>query len=65
MWQDLLNARNVLLDYHGQQDILTRVKEVRPDINNTIVFNNAMAITRDIVGYTFGKPVRTSYRRGT
>lgn len=66
VWQDHeLNASEIvyLLDYYrGQQDILSRVKEVRPDINNTIVFNNAMAITRDIVGYTFGKPVRFAHR---
>lgn len=47
-----------LLDYYrGHQDILFREKEIRPEINNKIVFNHAMAITRDIVGYTFGKPV--------
>jgi len=47
-----------LIDYYkGNQDILWREKIIRPDIDNKIVFNHAMAITRDIVGYTFGKPV--------
>jgi len=66
VWQDHeLNASEIvyLLDYYrGRQDILTREKDIRPDINNKVVFNNAMAITRDIVGYTFGKPVRYAHR---
>ena len=40
--------------YKGRQDILDREKVVRPDVDNRVVFNHAMAITRDIVGYTFG-----------
>ena len=56
----ILNQSEIstLMDYYrGEQDILWRDKEIRPDINNKIVFNHAMAITRDIVGYTFGKPI--------
>jgi len=48
--------------YKGQQNILDRTKVVRPDVDNRIVFNHAMAITRDIVGYTFGKPIRYVHR---
>ena len=66
VWNDHeLNASEIvyLLDYYrGKQDILNREKDIRPDINNKVVFNNAMAITRDIVGYTFGKPVRFAHR---
>lgn len=52
-----------LLNYYkGYQDILEREKIVRPDVDNKIVFNHAMAITRDIVGYTFGKPIRYVHR---
>lgn len=52
-----------LLDYYkGKQDILDREKVVRPDVDNRVVFNHAMAITRDIVGYTFGKPIRYVHR---
>ena len=52
------NEITYLLNYYkGEQDILKRKKFVRPDIDNRVVFNHAMAITRDIVGYTFGKPV--------
>ncbi len=48
--------------YKGRQDILDREKVVRPDVDNRVVFNHAMAITRDIVGYTFGKPIRYVHR---
>lgn len=48
--------------YRGSQDILDRVKVVRPDVDNRIVFNHALAVTRDIVGYTFGKPIRYVHR---
>lgn len=48
--------------YKGRQDILDRKKVVRPDVDNRVVFNHAMAITRSIVGYTFGKPIRYVHR---
>lgn len=61
-WNDISITQGeiqYLLDYYrGDQDILERVKEVRPDVDNRVVFNHALAITRDIVGYTFGKPIR-------
>lgn len=62
----MLNVQDIqylMKYYQGEQDILTRTKEVRPDIDNQVVFNNAMAITRDIVGYTFGKPIRYAHRK--
>jgi len=49
--------------YKGNQDILYRVKTIRPDIDNKVVFNHAMSITRDIVGYTFGKPICYVHRK--
>lgn len=53
-----------LLDmYKGDQPILYRNKDVRPDVNNKIVFNYANSFTRDIVGYTFGKPMQYVARR--
>lgn len=60
------NARQIkfLINYFkGEQEILSRVKEVRSDINNRIVFNYAMSTTRDIIGYTFGKPVQYTQRK--
>lgn len=50
--------------YKGNQDILNRVKEVRSDIDNKVVLNYAQSITRNIVGYTFGKPIQYTQRRG-
>lgn len=41
----------------GKQPILTRVKEVRPEINNKIVENHAAEITAFKVGYVFGSPI--------
>lgn len=41
----------------GEQDILKRIKEIRPEINNKIVENHAAEITTFKVGYVFGSPV--------
>lgn len=49
--------------YKGEQDILKRVKKVRPEINNKIVVNHAQEITNFKTGYLLGEPC--SYvRRG-
>lgn len=48
-----------LYDYYkGKQPILNRVKEVRPEINNKIVENNANHIVSFKVGYLMGEPVQ-------
>lgn len=53
-----------LMDYYkGQQNILNRTKEVRSDVNNKVVINYANTFTRDIIGYTFGKPMQYVARR--
>ena len=44
--------------YKGQQPILTRIKEVRPELCNRIVENRANAIVTFRVGYTVGKPIQ-------
>ena len=44
--------------YKGRQPILDRVKEIRPEIMNTIVENRANAIVSFRVGYTVGKPIQ-------
>lgn len=49
--------------YKGVQSILFRKKEVRDDINNKVVINYASSFTRDIIGYTFGKPMQYIARR--
>ena len=44
--------------YRGNQPVLYRVKEVRPEICNHIVENRANAIVAFRVGYTVGKPIQ-------
>ena len=44
--------------YKGKQPILSRVKEVRPELCNKIVENRANAIVTFRVGYTVGKPIQ-------
>lgn len=44
--------------YKGRQEILDRVKEVRPEINNMIVENRAKEIVDFWVGYAFGEPIQ-------
>ena len=44
--------------YKGQQPILGRVKEIRPEIMNRIIENRANAIVTFRVGYTVGKPIQ-------
>lgn len=43
--------------YRGDQPILGRVKEIRPEINNRIVVNVANEIVSFKVGYQVGEPV--------
>ena len=60
------NARDIrtLLNYYkGEQAIFNRVKEIRPDVDNKVVINYANTFTRDIIGYTFGKPMQYVARR--
>ena len=50
---------NYLYNYYkGDQPVLARVKDVRPEINNKIVVNRANEIVTFFTGYTFGKPVQ-------
>ncbi len=62
-----LNAAEIdtLWEYtRGNQPILGRKKEVRPDICNRIVENHAMEIVQFTSGYFLGEPI-TYIRRGT
>lgn len=53
-----------LIDYYkGNQDILTRAAPSTSEINNKVVLNYAHSSVRDIVGYTFGKPVQIIPRK--
>lgn len=44
--------------YKGKQDILGRVKEIRPEINNKVVDNVAHEITEFKLGYIAGEPIQ-------
>lgn len=47
-----------LIDYYlGKQDILNRTESKTSTINNQVVVNFAFPITREIIGYTLGKPI--------
>ena len=47
-----------LINYYlGEQDILNRQASYTSTINNQVVVNFAYPITREIVGYTLGKPI--------
>ena len=43
---------------NGMQDILTKRKKVRPDINNIVVENNAFHVVEFKKGYVFGDPIQ-------
>lgn len=44
--------------YRGKHDILDRIKEVRPEINNKIVVNYPYRIVRFKTGYDLGEPIQ-------
>ena len=44
--------------YKGYQPIISKTKEVRPTINNTVVENNAYFITEFKKSYVFGEPIQ-------
>lgn len=44
--------------YRGQQPVLLRTKEVRPEINNKVVENRANEIVAFKTGYCFGEPIQ-------
>jgi SPP1 family phage portal protein len=44
--------------YKGDQPILARTKEVRPEINNQVVENRAAEIVDFKVGYSYGEPIQ-------
>ena len=53
-----------LVDYwKGKQPILDRVKEVREDIDHKVLINLAQSSTRQITGYTFGKPIELIHKK--
>ena len=55
------NRREIDYLYHyvsGDQPILYRVKDVRPEIKNDIVENHALEITRFMTAQNYGEPIQ-------
>lgn len=55
------NRREIDYLYHyvsGDQPILYRIKDVRPDINNKIVENHALEINRFMMAQNYGEPIQ-------
>ena len=44
--------------YRGEQDVLNRVKVVRPEINNPVVENRAFEVVEFKKGYEFSHPIQ-------
>ena len=52
-----------LMNYKkGEQPILNRIKEIRPEINNKIVVNHALEIVDFEASYNFGNPIMYVHR---
>lgn len=56
--ENQLEIKSLLEIYKGVQSIISREKDVRPEINNREVINYAMMITRVISGYFMGEPIK-------
>lgn len=60
-----INDMKYLINYYkGKQDILKRPAPSTSGINNKTVLNYAYSSERDIIGYTFGKPIQIIPRKG-
>ena len=57
-WQNKAEIEYLYRYYKGEQSILSRVKEVRPEICNKVVENRANEIVSFKVGYLMGEPVQ-------
>lgn len=51
--------------YRGNQPIIYRVKDVRPEINNKVVVNRAKTIVDFKTGYLCGEPIQYVNRKGS
>lgn len=50
--------------YRGKADILNRIKEIRPEINNMVPVNYPYRIVRFKTGYEFGEPIQYVAKAG-
>ena len=51
------DMKKLVMYYLGIHDIYNRVTNYSSQVNNKLVLNYAQSITRDVVGYTFGKDI--------
>jgi len=61
MQRHLINRQEIIYlfqYFRGDQPILYREKEIRPEINNKIPINNAYSIVRNSTGYFLGEPIQ-------
>ena len=63
-WKNKAEIEYLFNYYKGKQPILTRQKEVRPDICNTVVVNRANEIVAFKTGYLCGEPIQYINRNG-
>lgn len=62
--QNVNDMKYLIRYYKGKQDILKRPAPSTSGINNKTVLNYAYSSERDIIGYTFGKPIQIIPRKG-
>jgi len=62
--QNVADMKYLIRFFKGKQDILKRAKANNSEINNKVVLNYANSSVRNIVGYTFGKPIQFIPRIG-
>ena len=61
--QNVNDMKYLIRYYKGKQDILKRTAPSTSGINNKAVLNYAYSSERDIIGYTFGKPIQIIPRK--
>lgn len=61
--QNIADMKYLINYYKGKQDILKRPAPSTSGINNKTVLNYAYSSERDIIGYTFGKPIQIIPRK--
>lgn len=57
-WKNRSEIEYLYHYYRGRQPILSRTKDVRPEINNKIVVNHAFEIVSFKTGYLLGEPIQ-------
>ena len=61
--ENIKDMRYLIKYYKGKQDIQTKLPVNNTNINNKVSINYANSSIRNIVGYTFGKPIQVIQRK--